>query len=311
MSVKRQGRPRKTVPDIIKTMLWYRIVADHLQVNSAYALEKHFFPEIFKKGENRLAINRPCRWDKYRRGIYVPNKYYVDLVEEECPGTRLWIEHPLWEIIKQKDSNLVELYNQLSKLRPEVTEILFREAHFGKKKAHIRKNTNEETLKKLTAICDLDSFTACIGLIQESDYTDNSLFRPFCSRAAFTIFKNTMAFLPFHHIACPLYRYIKPYFINEYIDDAKWIQRVENFNITKHIELQNYIILYFEDMGVLGYSSEEQIFFLNIMLDYLGIELINKILVEKYFCTIKEFHHIPEVIKLIRRLKNWRKTNLH
>jgi len=154
----RRGRPPKQMPDYLRAMAWYHAVATRTGAGSSYALEKLFADD---KQKARIALGVLIgSWRKYLRGR-LPRRELVDLVEQRYPGTRMWLELPLWELLKVPSPSLERVRQIVLSLRPDVAELVIKGEHL---------HVYGSVLKDLRRKADVEAMIGCIAVIRLTEH---------------------------------------------------------------------------------------------------------------------------------------------
>ncbi len=106
--MKKRGRPKKDLIDIIRTKAWYFAVEIKLQVSTPYAVEVIVEAENKAKKDAKFAGLR--RWAAYKGGARIPQDIPgrlnpINMAEERALGTARWFRSPMWKALKGKLAN--------------------------------------------------------------------------------------------------------------------------------------------------------------------------------------------------------------
>lgn len=268
--------------------------------------------ELFVKGLKKFprkdgSAIKPGQLDKYKRGENVPMDKTIDKYEGKSgynlDHLRRVIHHSFWDVIDEPILSLDKLYPSLLRLKPNIRDLLF---YSFSKKGCFRKSGNFlEEEKYFAETSDLDSLTACIGLMHECRLQGDFLHEYFAIRGSFFIFTNILVVYRFNRFAKELFDYMQPNFFYS-SHNKEWSERIKDFNFEKHIWLQETLILIAEDIGLLKYYNlEEYIFFSSIYGQYIN-ESNFPILING---SRADIYKIPEIKNLAHRLDVWRKQN--
>lgn len=108
--------------DAIKTIFWYRGLANRIKANSPYALGKILEPDGYRvvgEAGSRIYIHRN-KWVRYARGESVPQSKLVLKIEDAYENSAAEISHPLWRLLERPPSSRVEFEMLLKNFRPDV-----------------------------------------------------------------------------------------------------------------------------------------------------------------------------------------------
>lgn len=173
---KKSGRPRKGEASAYRIMTWFNAVSlasglTACQLDMKYA-EKHQVKRL------RDGVQRPCIWDKYRRGTVGPSikprkgksESIVQRVEREYPETARWLSLPLWRLLETEQITMPDLHQIFSGLDGTVRDLLLyptphKDGLFWQKSWH----DIERLVESLFKLNSLDATTAMVGLIREAE----------------------------------------------------------------------------------------------------------------------------------------------
>lgn len=130
MKTKTSGRPKKTVIDTLRTLIWYEYVAEQVlesyiersinisinEINSAKASLKHL-GDFFDQEDSNA-------WYKYSIGLISPNNTSLELVDNKIPFASTYFKHPIWNFLKTLPTGKLDLDIFYNKLSPETRSLL-------------------------------------------------------------------------------------------------------------------------------------------------------------------------------------------
>lgn len=104
--------------DALKTIYWFRELADWYRATSPYALGKRLEPEGYvvsgeKGSQTHMHRNK---WSRYARGESVPQANLLHRINRFSDV----IIHPLWDLLDRPPTNSLALANALRRFSPEV-----------------------------------------------------------------------------------------------------------------------------------------------------------------------------------------------
>lgn len=168
--LKLKGRPKKGKFECFGTQAWFYAVQNASNGKTAYSLEKDFFPTRFKNVTDKVI--RPRLFDRYQNGkITVGNNDLIELVEKSYPGTTLWLNAILWNILDDRCSDL-EIHFQLQALDRELVGCFFKTGLMLNDSIRIKK-INQKNFKKLKHYDFLDVFTLTVFSVLMSIQKEN------------------------------------------------------------------------------------------------------------------------------------------
>lgn len=161
-------RPKRTLLDQAATQTWFSAVSAASGLKTAYQLEKHFAAAKSTTGD--AAIGRSCQWDKYRRGLNTPSKKTRDRVEKEFPGTRQWLEHPIWEMCSDSHPTNQRLSMAIGLVRPKLAN------HVGQS-ASLSEGRNLSYAKSIHSLryqADLAALVALLAIVRDGEAKEDT-----------------------------------------------------------------------------------------------------------------------------------------
>jgi hypothetical protein len=116
--MKKRGRPKKDLIDIMRTKAWYFAVEIQLEVSTPYAVEVIVEAENKAKKEAKFAGLR--RWAGYKDGARVPEDKpgilnLINMAEKEAAGTARWFRSTIWQALKGALANWQDVEAALAK----------------------------------------------------------------------------------------------------------------------------------------------------------------------------------------------------
>lgn len=308
------GRPVRSEIESLKTRVWFRAVADRMGSGSAYAMEKRFSPEHTRTVHG--VTRRPCKFDKYARGQHTPSPALVDEVELALPGTKRYIEHPFWEVARCPCTNLEALYWGLARLRPGITDLLFRPLP---REGMIPERIHRfyaMTFRDLGREGDWDALTACIGLIQEAWYVEESHLLSKFTQQTFDVFSRFVIDRAFASVAEDLCRYLLRHFLTT-PRGRELDSYISKFGVDLLIKTGRLRLLLVDSLGLLKHCLSAPTSCLHIVERYLTYDFLFCLPdiyhlpsgVEDFCClpksTVKEIRRHPVIRNLARALQRW------
>jgi len=301
---KRRGRPPNGPVDIFRVKAWFWSVAGNLRVISAYKVEKYFEPEKFTYNKDNYSTSRPCKYDKYKRGKHEPEPELVERIEEEFPGTKKWLTHALWDLLKNPTMEFNQLYPLLIKLRPSVSDLLFHRSLKKQLMPSRRDMTINALLDKLDQESNIDALIACIGLLIEAKQYARDYVYYLTARTTVRLFFRVFAQYPLYYITPGVFEYLRQiYFDNDF--DPKWTDYIQKMDPSIPLQINNFLILLIEDLGILKKHGLAPL----ACLYYTDKHLTPKIIADMYRYNWDgdwdSIRKLPEIKKLTRCLRRW------
>jgi hypothetical protein len=296
----RRGRPPKQVPDYLRAMAWYHAVATRTGAGSSYALEKLFADDNQKA---RIALGVLIgSWRKYLRGR-LPRRELVDLVEQRYPGTRMWLELPLWELLKVPSPSLERVRQIVLSLRPDVAELVIKGEHF---------HVYGSVLKDLRRKADVEAMIGCMAVIRLTEHrmkegkddcsaVVNQLAATICLRILMHL---AVVERPFAEIFRPLFDYLNVQFApfaDEPLDASGFEPTVRRMRL---------IAMVLQAIGILDARAADWRAYLHGITSLYepGLDRITELFVLLADLAqqrqLKKARSLPTVKKLVRRIKS-------
>lgn len=297
-----RGRPRKCPTDALKVKAWFAEVADRSGLTSAYAMECHFSAEMVMRRDG--VTERPCKFDKYRRGEHLPRISLIEKIDEEFPGTKRLMYHSIWEILECSISGVEDLHIRLGMLRPEVTSILFNPEKGSNGNPRRNDDTYAKTFNRLAEPGSLDAFTACLGLIQEIKFMGGTENHRAYIVASVKAFFRLAYQPPFDMIAEDLFDYLKVSFFHHH-NDPELANYLNSIDVHQAVISKSFIAHLIDCLNILSYHTETPPACLHIAERYLRQDVIERF----WDCGgpegWRELKRLPVIRNLTRRLRKW------
>lgn len=157
------GRPKRTLLDEAATRVWFSAVSMASGLPTAYQLERYF--AVPDSSTRDAAVGRSCQWDKYCRGSNTPSKRTRDRVEKEFPGTRQWLEHPIWEICSDANLTKEQLSKAVSLARPKLAKYVGQPVSLNERR-YLSRSTSILSLRHQA---DLTALVALLALVRDGE----------------------------------------------------------------------------------------------------------------------------------------------
>lgn len=195
-------------------MTWFNAVSIASGLTSRQLDVKYAGEGQVKQSKGK--VQRPCIWDKYRRGTVGPSikpnrdktQSIVQRVEAEYPGTARWLALPLWDLLEADQVSMDDVYWVFDNLDEAVEELLVYEPqrqHDGVFWQKSLRNT-EHLVSSLFSLNSLDAATALLGLIKEAEICQDQFLHQECYWALITLLETMQCEPPLKTIlpvTCP------------------------------------------------------------------------------------------------------------
>ena len=133
MKPSKCGRPKKTVLDSLKTLVWYEYVSEQVFL---YCMKRNIQLtdnelKNFRAGNKRLDIffdlEGSNSWYKYSLAKISPTLESLELVDHKISGASIYFQHPIWNFLKDVPRGSLDVNQFYSRLNHKTREILEKE----------------------------------------------------------------------------------------------------------------------------------------------------------------------------------------
>jgi len=184
---------------------WYHSIRHKTCLESAYAIGKHFNP-----GEYFPGSNRSNKWYNYEAGKHKPNINLVDQINILYPGTKQWLNHPLWTLLNQKKIPQKSLYEITSNIHPKLAKHFSASNTFQYHKRSYKLH-NPKTIDALFKQGDMNSLIMLFSIMRDAENKGNKLQFDEAARASIFNLYIVLQQEPLFSIRHDLFKYISEY----------------------------------------------------------------------------------------------------
>lgn len=130
MKTGKCGRPKKTVIDSLKTLIWYEYVSEKVYLSCVKRNVQPTDNEVksFRASNKRLDIffdqEGSNSWYKYSIGEISPSLETLELVDHKISGASIYFQHPIWSFLKDLPNGNLDVNQFYSRLNHKTREIL-------------------------------------------------------------------------------------------------------------------------------------------------------------------------------------------
>ena len=256
----------------LPSMLWARTIKYRLGGQSYGKIQKYF---LKKDGQTNADFWDSCSGRLYKnsRGkTRVRDKLLINKIEEFLPGTKRILDHPLWKIMANPDSNLNQIYSLMNELSIDLRRKLFKTNN--PEITLIRRKLNYKSVNYISKMNDLDAFACILMMIREAELTRHTEAYIQCKWEAHQLFCRIATFEPIKSMAPLIYDYIFKVFIRKNNPLPSHLTNIlvkyapENYRIPKKYPLPRYldenekILNLAVLLGVISSSQQDQLNFL-------------------------------------------------
>lgn len=301
--IRGPGRPPKKEIEETQATHWYWKVCFASKLQCPRAIELAVSPETFKKRADG-GSSYPGSFAKYLSGT-LPQDRTVAKTESrfEFKGISEAIYHPFWKIADPA-IEIEELYTQLAKLHPSITDRLF-EIRPRNSKMLVRRHSHIlDTLEFLNEKSDLDALAACLGLIHEDKYSGEDSKHPIIERVALQIFLRIATRDALRMVANKLFTYLKDYFLKN-PNNQEWMQYLETLPLIDSLTLNSFTLHLIDDLNILKshtYAPPSCLYIAQHKIDQSQVLPLFDQLHSDKKDSIKD---LPEIIELTESLGAW------
>jgi len=292
--------------------LWYWQIADKLEKTTDYGVEKHFYPDKFKKRTDG-GTGHTSKFNKYKNGKHEPEPEQIQKAEIDAPGSETLLEHSFWAVIHMPVISKEDIYLQLIKLKPSIVDFLFTSYRPAGQVPTRRENPLFEDIDRLYKESDWDALTACLGIVQESRITNRFNALPFFEhnylKLAINLFCKLICQRPFFIIKDELLEYLHEHFFDK-CTDATWVAYYKDFNIEIKIQRYQYIVYLIEHLKIFKQHDHIPTACLYFTDKYLTKSVFLEIHLYEDTGQHKKISQIPEIKNMTRSLRRWEKKVL-
>ncbi len=170
-----RGRPKRNNIDVLRTKVWFHAVKAISGLPSACAIETKLEPELLHDDKDGLI--RSTKWISYQMGTRVPHRivgksYAVDVAEVNFPGTAVYFDSPLWDVLRGVEVDEEWINLKLGTLGSAVTSVLLEGPIDEDRRVVTKQNQrrfNENLLQELIGIRSFQALTALVLLAKKSE----------------------------------------------------------------------------------------------------------------------------------------------
>lgn len=196
----------------IATNLWLDIIQYHRQGDSLGQIERWL--------TNKNSANSRDYWEQYPRRCYrfragreTPGDKFIDRVERKVPGTKRVIQHPLWWVLDNPESDLESVHQQMRQLEPNVYRRLFQRSRKHGPSPR-RKLRTPFQVGNIGRVKNLDALAGLLLLLRETELNNQHDYNLECQEQILELLERLSSFSPYSAISEPLSELIIERFLN-------------------------------------------------------------------------------------------------
>lgn len=165
---KVKGDPRNNFVDALRLWLYLDFVCEKAGIKkTGYQLEQYFQPDNMKKSDDAEFLKRSGKWERLVALKTFPSEATIRLIEQRLPGSRYYLEMPLWEALQPKPKSNKEWVLFYRKLRPALCNAalsLITENDHAVRVKHVRSKALDDILFE----GDVDALACTIALLRHA-----------------------------------------------------------------------------------------------------------------------------------------------
>jgi len=265
--------------DSLRVQIWYCVLCIAGEFDNANQVSKFLSKRTSRKSRSSLAY-------KYEKGERIPHPDILEYVTGKYPGTKYWLELPMWQLFWDDDYDQGSVDTQLKNLRPSVTSLIF-DVPADNLYASIERKpfSYHKVCKLLLKYSDLNSFTGALCLYRDCELNNLTIQKIIVSQFIWAIFYGLVAFRPFCYFSDRLFEFMATRFpCNVDLNNQEIIPRQKLFELfCVNILVRNKILKLLSDLSLIDRSnwseSQKPIIAINHMSDLevfkLGLEIRN------------------------------------
>lgn len=301
------GRPPKKEIEEIQATRWYWKVCFASKLQCPRAIELAVSPETFKKRADG-GWSYPGSFAKYRNGTLPQNRTVAKTDSKfEFKGISEAIYHPFWAVA-DPTSEIEEVYTQLARLRPDITDRLFETLPRNRKMVVRRHSHICGTLEFLNKRSDLDALTVCLGLIHEDKFSGKESEYPIIERVALQIYLRIATRGSLSMVSYKLFLYLKEYFLQN-PRNQEWQQYLETLPFSDVLTLNSYMLHLIDDLNILKSHTFAPPSCLYVAENIIAQSQILPLFDKLHSPEKESVKNNPEIIELTRSLRFWEREH--
>lgn len=258
-----KGDPRRNIVDALRLWFYLEFVSKEAGIKkTGYQLEQYFQPENMKKPDDAEFLKRSGKWERLVALKTFPSEATIRLIEQRLPGSRYYLEMPLWEALQPEPKSNKEWVQFYHTLRPALfnaaLSLTTKNDHAVRVK-HVRSKALDDILFE----GDVDALACSIALFRHAKASQAGAFA--CRQIEWKI--NALLFgvlnhWPFYNHKLVFYKAFKKFVISESEGNLLFppIWNYSNEDIHRTSQIQNSIMLIAEDIGLIRPIKDEQYF---------------------------------------------------
>lgn len=154
----------------MRIQYWYQRLLQRLDAPvSAYMMELRYERESFKWDSEGRFVSYPGKWKGYETEQHEPKARTLDKVEQLSPGSTRELRHPIWEVLRLDDPNVMKSDAFLYRLDPPTQAVVFK-TKLNKDAPYTYRTSIKSRLLlvKLERTPSLDSLACLTWLLREA-----------------------------------------------------------------------------------------------------------------------------------------------
>ncbi len=160
--------PGRHPVESLRVRYWFEGLRQRTALTTAYALEKYFEEEFFRKSSDGKILHYPSKWSRYEQGVITPKAKTLKRVEILAPGSTRELEHPIWSVLRNMHNKYFDPEKIMRCLSSYIQAVIFSTDFTGLSSYSMRQPITGRLLDKLERHPSLDSVACLICLLLEA-----------------------------------------------------------------------------------------------------------------------------------------------
>lgn len=288
---KVKGNPRTNYVDALRLWFYLEFICKEAGVRKkGYQLELHFEPTKVKLRSAGIR-QRSGKWDRLVALKTFPSETTIQLIEQRYPGSRYYLEMPLWEALQPKLKSNKEWIQFYRRLRPALRNAALSLTTIEDGAVKI-KHVRSKALDDILYEGDADALACTIALLRHAKNSKAGAFP--CRQIEWKInvlLFGVLNYWPFYHKKLLIYKIFTHVVIGtedeNFFFPPMWQYSDEEFYLNSQI--QSDIVLMAEDINLIIPIREEKYFL--------------------YLVRKSDLYSVYQELKEAKRVKKWQVRN--
>lgn len=193
--------------DVLRVRYWFQGLMQRVGSQSAYELEHEIEPRSFARSNGRLIYRG--KWKRYEYGMSCPRVNLQMAVDSRFPGSRHELNHPIWSILKEINSDNLDVETWFEMLDPNLRLIVYKRGSTADGGVWVRKKFSKKVGVALVKQSSLDGLAALLLYWYEAKNNNNFELTEGVAKFIFGALHIFCAIFYFRRVACELFYILK------------------------------------------------------------------------------------------------------